>query len=113
MVDKALIEMGWADESNRKELLLQFIDGTSMGWCYIMDSPGEDFDHKNASEFTEPTVTENNNQYTVEFWVRAEAGMLPQSEYYKIRLTFSNTAQLTNTETIDSFVMKYDGYDED
>lgn len=113
MTDKALAEMGWSDESKRKELLLQFIDDTSMGWGYVQDSRNDEFDHKNASEFTEPIVTETDGEFTVEFWVMGEAGMMPESNYYKMRVVFSANGELINSESIDSFTVPYDGYEND
>lgn len=99
MTMKALNHYGWGKDGKDEELLMNWVQDIFLVWESPVTSKPEGF---SDSEFQKPTITKSGPTYTVTLWVQKPAGMLNQSNYYKLEVIFNTKAEFVSSKKVGS-----------
>ncbi len=105
-----LASRGWddADAATRAALVLEWIDFGPYGFVTVRSSGGEDFEVDGAPAFVPPTAeVQPNGDVVATFWYQEEAGMLPETNYRLIRMTFNDDGRFVGIAVLDDHTVQY------
>lgn len=112
MTDEVLDVMGWnEDGADNGAILINMIDVLGMNWGGTIDKADEDFSAPGTPDFTPPTVVQDGDNWSVTYWTREEAGMLPQNDYSQIKVTVDSDGNYVETDGLNSFSVEI-GWDD-
>jgi len=97
LTPKALEYYGWGNKDKRSKLALKWTERIIFVWeSPIFDMP-KGF---TESEFSKPKVEETKGNVIVQLWIREPAGMLNQSDYRFVKVTYSNSGEIKSIENL-------------
>lgn len=107
MAPVILAAFGWAEEKQRTQLAMNLVKEVMLSWESPISSRNEDFDSNDTPDFSAPISTATERGIEVVIWVKEPGGMLPQSDYSRLKVVFDKDGELLESDNLDHFTVRY------